>query len=60
MLSGTTPEIFHDYSEALLVDKPYESLATILRPFAYRSAFFEMSNGTFECAPAVFVNMGFD
>jgi arylsulfatase A-like enzyme len=59
-LSGTTPEIFHDYSEALLVDEPYESLATVLRKVGYRSAFFEMSNGTFECAPAVFVNMGFD
>lgn len=59
-LSGATPEIHHDYSEALLVDKPYESIATLLRNSGYRSAFFEMSNGTFECAPAVFVNMGFD
>ncbi len=60
VLSGTTPEILHDYSEALLVDKPYESLATILRPFAYRGAFFEMSNGTFAWDPAVLVHIGFD
>jgi glucan phosphoethanolaminetransferase (alkaline phosphatase superfamily) len=59
-LIGTTPEIHHDYSEAILVDEPYESLATILKRVGYRSAFFEMSKGTFECAPAVFANAGFD
>ena len=44
------------YSEA----KPYESLATILGRTGYRTAFFEMSKGNFECAPGFFSNMGFD
>jgi len=59
-LTGTRPELYHDYSEAILVDEPYESLATILKSRGYRAAFFEMSKGTFQCAPGVFANMGFD
>jgi hypothetical protein len=59
-LTGTRPDIHYDYSEAILVDEPYESLATVLKRTGYRSAFFEMSKGTFQCAPGTFANMGFD
>lgn len=58
--TGSTPEIYHGYAEALLADRPYESIATILKPMGYRSAFFQMSTGTFECLPALFSNLGFD
>lgn len=59
-LTGTRPDLHYDYSEAILVDEPYENLATILKRVGYRAAFFEMSKGTFQCAPGVFANMGFD
>ncbi|MCB9850179.1 MAG: LTA synthase family protein [Phycisphaerales bacterium] len=59
-LTGTRPDTHYDYSEAILVDEPYENLATILKRFGYRTAFFEMSKGTFQCAPGTFANMGFD
>jgi arylsulfatase A-like enzyme len=59
-LTGSTPDIQPDYSEALLADACYENLATILKRVGYRSAFFEMSKGSFQCAPGVFANMGFD
>jgi len=59
-LTGTRPDLHYDFTEAVLVDETYESLATILKRAGYRSAFFEMSKGTFQCAPGVFANMGFD
>ena len=59
-LTGTTPDLYHDYAEAILVDEPYESLASLLRRVGYRSAFFQMSKGTFECAPGTFANLAFD
>ncbi|HUU95606.1 MAG TPA: LTA synthase family protein [Phycisphaerae bacterium] len=60
MLSGTIPDIYYDYSEAVLVDEPYEGLPSLLRRAGYRSAFFEMSQGSFECAPGTFANFAFD
>jgi len=60
VLTSTTPVIEQDYVEAVPVDTPYESLATLLKRAGYRSAFFEMSKGTFECAPGLFYNLGFD
>ncbi|MBN1845631.1 MAG: LTA synthase family protein [Sedimentisphaerales bacterium] len=60
VLTSTTPVIEQGYIEAVPVSVPYESLATLLRPAGYRSAFFEMSKGTFECAPGLFHNLGFD
>ena len=60
VLTSSTPVIEQDYIEAVPVDVPYESLATLLKPAGYRSAFFEMSKGTFECAPGLFHNLGFD
>lgn len=59
-LTGSMPDIQPDFVEAVLVDEPYESLASILARCGYRSAFFEMSKGSFECAPALFANLGFD
>ena len=59
-LAGVTPDIYHDYSEAILVDEPYEGLPALLGRVGYRSAFFQMAKGTFECAPATFANFAFD
>lgn len=60
VLSGTRPDIWNDYTEAVLVDQPYEGLPTMLRRVGYTSAFFQMAKGTFECAPGTFANFGFD
>ncbi len=60
VLSGTTPDVYSDFAEALLVDEPYEGLPTLLGRLGQRSAFFEMSKGSFECAPGLFANFGFD
>ncbi|MCK4999407.1 MAG: sulfatase-like hydrolase/transferase, partial [Anaerohalosphaera sp.] len=59
-LTGTTSVIEGDYVEAIPVEKPYESLATILARSGYKSAFFEMSKGSFECGPGLFNNLGFN
>ena len=59
-LTSTTPVIEPDYVEAVPVEKQYESLATILSRYGYRSGFFEMSKGSYECAPGLFNNLGFD
>ncbi|MBN1124629.1 MAG: LTA synthase family protein [Sedimentisphaerales bacterium] len=60
VLTGSIPSISSDYVEAVPMGQPYESLATILGRIGYRSAFFEMSKGTYECAPGLFYNLGFD
>ncbi len=59
-LTGTTPDLDSDYIEAVLADEPYEGLPSILGRCGYRSAFFEVSKGTFECAPGLFSNLAFD
>jgi len=59
-LTATTPVIDMDEIEAIPAERPYESLATILSGAGYRTAFFEMSKGNFECAPGFFSNLGFD
>jgi len=59
-LTGSLPDAWGDFVEAVPVDRPYESLASILRQAGYRSGFFEVSRGTFECAPGLFSNLGFD
>lgn len=58
--TSTTPVIDADYVEAIPVDVPYETLPTILSKQGYRSGFFEMSKGSFECGPGLMKNMGFD
>ncbi len=59
-LTGSTPVIESDYIEAVPAAAPYEGLATILKRVGYTSALFEMSKGSFECAPGFFHNLGFD
>lgn len=58
--TGTWPDAEPDFVEAALVEKPYESLATILRRVGYRTGFFAMSKGSFKAAPATMANLGFD
>lgn len=59
-LTGCTPDIAPDYAESVLVDRPYESLVSILGSVGYRSAFFQMADGAFECGPGLFANLAFD
>jgi len=59
-LTSTTPVIEADYVEAVPVDVPYEGLPTLLKRAGYRSGFFMMSKGSFECGPGFFHNLGFD
>lgn len=60
VLTGTTPDIQPDFAEAVPVQRPYEGLPSLLARRGYRSAFFQMSKGTFECAPGLFSNLAFD
>jgi len=59
-LSGVTPDLSCDFAEAVLADRPYEGLPSILRRVGYRSAFFQMAKGAFEGTPGVFANFAFD
>lgn len=59
-LTGTTPDVQDDNVESVITDEPYENLATILGRNGYRTGFFEMSRGSFKCAPGLFVNLDFD
>jgi len=59
-LTSSYPVIAHGYAEAIPSSGTYEGLPSILGKVGYRSAFFEVSRGSFECAPAFFNNLGFD
>jgi arylsulfatase A-like enzyme len=59
-LTGVTPDIHPDNAETVLADVPYEGLASVLGRHGYRSAFFQMAKGSFECAPGLFANLAFD
>lgn len=59
-LTGTYPDLSQDHVEAVLVDKPYAGLPSILKGAGYRSAFFCMAKGSFECGPGFCHNLGFD
>ncbi len=59
-LTSTTPIIQANYVEAIPSPAGYEGLPSILARIGYRSAFFEMSRGSFECAPGFFSNLAFD
>ena len=59
-LTGFTPDVQPQTVEAALADRPYESLATLLRRSGYRSVFFEMSQGSFQGEAGIFRNLGFD
>ncbi len=60
VLTGTMPDIQSDYAESTLVDRPYESLPSLLARSGYESAFFQMSKGSFGGVPGLFSNLGFD
>lgn len=60
VLTGSMPDTSSDAAECVPADRTYESLATMLRRNGYRSAFFQMAKGSFECTPGLFANMGFD
>ena len=61
LLSGRYPCASQDVVEALPADRPYASLATILkRQAGYRTAFFQSAKGNFESRPSLVKNLGFD
>jgi len=60
ILTSTAPVIENDYREAIPVEGGYEALPWILKQAGYRSAVFEMSKGSYQCAPGLFKNMGYD
>lgn len=58
---GVAPDISGDSGiESVLMDAPLQGLPTVLRQHGYRSAFFQMAKGSFECAPGLTANLGFD
>ncbi len=59
-LTSSTPVIEANYIEAIPAQPGYEGLPSILSRAGYRSGFFQMSKGTFECGPGFFYNLGFD
>jgi arylsulfatase A-like enzyme len=59
-LTGCVPDVTSGYTESVLVDQPYESLATLLKRRGYRSSFFQMADGYFGCEPGLLSNMGWD
>ncbi len=60
IFTGTYPVIESDFVEAVPQEVPYEGLPSILSRIGYRSAFFEMPKGSFECAPGLMHNLNFD
>jgi len=60
VLTSIAPIIDTDSPETIPAETPYEGLASVLARAGYRSAFFEMSKGNFECAPGLFSNLAFD
>jgi len=61
LLTGRYPSVSQDIIEAVPVDKPYASLATVLKSQAhYRTAFFQSAKGNFECRPGLVHNLGFE
>jgi len=60
VFAGLAPDLSPDFAESIPGDRPIRSLCTILRERGYRSAFFQMSKGSFECSPGLFWNLGFD
>jgi len=61
LLSGRYPCASLDVVEAVPIENPYASLATVLkRQLGYRTAFFQSAKGTFEARPSLVKNLGFD
>lgn len=61
LLTGRFPSISQDIAEAVPAQKPYASIATILKDnLSYRTAFFQSAKGNFESRPALIHNLGFE
>jgi phosphoglycerol transferase MdoB-like AlkP superfamily enzyme len=61
LLSGRHPSPSQDITETIPVNKPFASLASILKEREhYRSAFFQSAKGEFESSPGLAHNLGFD
>lgn len=61
LMTGRFPSASQDTSEALPMEQPYASLATILeKGLGFRTAFFQSPTGTFESRPGLVYNLGFD
>jgi lipoteichoic acid synthase len=61
LLTGRVPSASQDITETVPVDRPYASLATILRQsLGFRTAFFQSAKGTFESRPGLVHNLGFE
>ena len=59
--TGRYASASHDIIEALPAQKPYCSLATILKEkLGFRTAFFQSAKGSFEARPGLIHNLGFD
>ena len=61
LLTGRVPSASQDIAEAVPMDSPYASIATILRKgLGFRTAFFQSAMGSFESRPGLIHNLGFD
>lgn len=61
LLTGRYPSASQDIAEAVPAERPYASIATILRDhLGYRTAFFQSAMGSFESRPGLVHNLGFD
>jgi len=61
LLTGRFPSLSQDIAEAVPVEKPYASIATIVSgQLDFRTAFFQSAKGNFESRPGLIYNLGFD
>jgi arylsulfatase A-like enzyme len=61
LLTGRFPSASQDIAETVPVEKPYASIATLLRSqLNFRTAFFQSAKGNFESRPGLVHNLGFD
>jgi phosphoglycerol transferase MdoB-like AlkP superfamily enzyme len=61
LLTGRFASASQDIAEAVPVNEPYVSLATVLADVLdYRTAFFQSAAGSFESRPGLVHNLGFD
>ena len=59
--TGRYASASQDLVEAIPVEKPYASLATILKEqLGFRTAFFQSAKGSFEARPGLVHNLGFE
>jgi len=61
LLTGRFPSVSQDLAETIPLEKPYASIASILKQHLnFRTAFFQSAKGNFEARPALVHNLGFD